>query len=339
MSWKRWFKCNTIRYFALDVKCRDNHKNWYTRCLDNNTNINDPSQSSISSCTIGSRWNYSTNSRMGKKFVRYSENDNGIHTWKSYAGGRAQFFIAQVRTHYRHLNNEVYTPLTTLNTEYSREGLVSPLWKRHLGIGGRIPTNFLNDVAIRHLSEDNPQLLTEVRNYRLLYDQYKTKLKSLQRTIDCIIKNRFIERGVYPTASNNFHGLGCYIGEVNSLLELVWVDFVTHINNVDVYHRSNNIANRTFVHNGNLLALDGFLIGRGDEQQIRDMETIMRNIPEIRVILDAFRDLRNSRDDLNNRAQLIRDLSQPFSNAIRHNEYQTLCSCCPTQNATIWDFG
>lgn len=111
------------------------------------------------------------------------------------------------------------------------------------------------------------------------------------------------------------------------------------MNNVDIYYRSNNIANRTFEHDDDLLKLDGFLIGRGEEQQRIDMETVVQNIPRIQIILNAFRDLRYSKDDLNNRAQRIKDLSQPFTNAIRRNEYQTLCSCCRTQDTAIWDFG
>ena len=202
MNWKNWFKCNTIRYFALNVECRDNHKNWCTRCLDNNTNINDPSQSSISSCTIGSRWNYSTNSRMGKKFVRYSENDNGIHTWKSYAGGRAPFFIARVENHYHNeIDNDVYSPLVALGND--EPGYDFPVWRRRLGIPNPIDESFLTPTAFNHLTLDSPELLAEIREYQKRYNQYSMNIESLPRIIDSIVKSKFIERGIYPTPSDH----------------------------------------------------------------------------------------------------------------------------------------
>lgn len=205
---KNWFKCNTVRYFALDNACGDDNKNQYVSSISDNPDIRHPSQSSTYSSTIWCECIYNISNRMDKKFDGYSENGNGLYTRKSHTGGRTPFFI-EVRTHYRHLGNDVYTPLATLNTEFVRDGLTYPPWKKQFEIGGHIPANFLSNTAIRHLSEDNPQLLNEVRDYRLLFDQYQTKLNSLQRTIDCIIKNRFIQCSVYPTPSNNYHNLGC----------------------------------------------------------------------------------------------------------------------------------
>jgi hypothetical protein len=191
-------------------------------------------------------------------------------------------------THYRHLNDEVYTQLAEITTDLIQRDLVSPQWKIYFDIHGRIPHNFLDYRAIYHITEDNAQLLTEVRDYQLLFDRYQTKLKSLQRTIDSIIRNRFIERSVYPTKSNNYRNRGCYIGEVNSLLELVWVDFVAHMDNFELYRRSNYISSRTFRHDGEVLRLDGYIIGRGDEPERAAMQNIMENMPRIQICFSFF---------------------------------------------------
>jgi hypothetical protein len=45
-----------------------------------------------------------------------------------------------------------------------------------------------------------------------------------------------------------------------------------------------------------------------------------------------------SKIDLDDRQGRIRNMAKPLSQSIIDIEYRTLCDCCPTQNASIWDF-
>ncbi len=276
---------------------------------------------------------------MGKKFVRYSENDNGIHTWKSYAGGRTPFFIARVENHYHNeIDNDVYSPLVALGND--EPGYDFPVWRRRLGIPNPIDESFLTPTAFNHLTLDSPELLAEIREYQKRYNQYSMNIESLPRIIDSIVKSKFIERGIYPTPSDNYHNVGYYhFGDVAFLLEQVLDNYLHYVDDLPSYRTNNYIATRSYSKKDDILYLDGLVIGNGNCDQKDQMREALDGIPHIQIILNALKDLYDGRHDLDNRVSRIQILANPFHIQITRNQYRTLCPCCPTQNASIWDFG
>jgi hypothetical protein len=339
MNFKSWFKCNTIRYFALNDTCRDDYKNRYTDSIDNNAGIHNSSQSSASSSIIGSWWNYYSNNRVDKEFARYSEYDNGLCTQENITDGYSTFFINEVRNHYRNdIDNDVYSPLVSLGN--NEPGYDFPVWRRHLGRPNRIDESFLNAFTINHLGVDSPELITEIREYQNHYNQYFKSIESLPRIIDSIVKSKFIERGIYPTTSDNYHNVGYYhFGDVAFLLEQVLDNYLHYVNDLPSYRTNNYIAIRSYSKKDDILYLDGLVIGNGNCDQKDQMREALDSIPQIQIILNALRDLCDSRHDLDRRVNRIQTLANPFHIQITRNRYRTLCPCCPTQNASIWDFG
>jgi len=341
---KSWFKSSIKRYFEIDdpieIKKNKTVRLCETYDLHNFCRSSYTGNHEYSLFTVyGNRIHRFDYCGLGpsKKWSRYSESNNGVHKWKSHANGRTQFFIDEVRNHYHNdIDSDVYSPLVSLgNNEPSYS---FPVWRRRLGRPNRIDDSFLNNFAINHLSADSPQLLSEIREYQQRYNQYIKKIDSLPLIIDSIVKSKFIERGVYPTATNNYHSIGYYhFGDVAVLLEQVWDNYLHYIEDLETYRSKNNIVTRSYSENNNILFLDTLVIGNGDRNMKDRMREVLNGLPQAQKILTALRDLRDSRRDLDSRVNSIQTLAITFHTQIRRNRYQTLCPCCPTQDPAIWN--
>jgi hypothetical protein len=254
---------------------------------------------------------------------------------------RYRFFINEVRNHYEILNIEVYYPLSTLGLNPIVSELEYPSWKSLLKVNGYIPDDFLTDTATQHVSVDAPNLLNEIIEYRNRFRVHIRNVKLLPLTVNSIVKNKFIEAGLYPTATDNYRMEGYYhFGDVDYLLNVeICEAFLSGDRDIQSFVRNFNFLRREFSEDEHFLRLDGFIIGRGNAQQRRAMRRVLIEIPRDRLILNALNDLMNSKIDLNNRAARIRNMATPITRQIANNEYRRLCPCCPTQDENIWNFG
>jgi hypothetical protein len=171
------------------------------------------------------------------------------------------------------------------------------------------------------------------------YEQYIKKIEALPRIIDSIVKSKFIENGIYPTTSNNYHNIGYYhFGDIALLLEQVWDNYLHYVDDFESYRTKNTIVTRSYNEKNNILYLDSIVIGSGNDDMKDRMRLVLNSLPHNMKILNALRDLYYSRRDLDRRVTLIQALANPFHAQIMRGQYRTLCSCCPTHNSSIWDF-
>jgi hypothetical protein len=59
----------------------------------------------------------------------------------------------------------------------------------------------------------------------------------------------------------------------------------------------------SYIENEDILRLGGFVVGRGNEKQRKDMVRVLNDIPRNRLILKAFFDLVTSKSELERRAK------------------------------------
>jgi hypothetical protein len=334
-----WFKSSIKRYFEIDVDPVTNDKSG----LRQNSNIsglwNNDSDGS-SELHIRDSWSTGDLVYVGnvKKCARYGKDARRAFSSKTDTR-RSPFFIARVENHYHNeIDSDVYSPLVALGN--NEPGYDFPVWRRRLGISNPIDESFLTPIAVSHLTHDSPKLLAEIIEYQKHYNQYHRDIESLPRIIDSIVKSKFIECGVYPTTSNNYHNVGYYhFGDVGVLLEQVWDNYLHYVDDLKSYKAKNNVAIRSYSERDDILFLDGFVIGNGDCDQKDKMREALDGIPCIRIILNVLKDLRDRRLDLDSRVDRIQSLAIPFHTQIRRNHYRTQCPCCPTQNPAIWNFG
>jgi hypothetical protein len=209
-----------------------------------------------------------------------------------------------------------------------------------LRVEGTIPDDFLTVTATNHISADTPNLLNEITEYTDRLRAHNKNIESLPRTIDSIVKNKFIAVGVYPTATDNYEKEGYYhFGDVGFVLNVdTWEGFLCGDRDIQSFARNFNFLGLQFDENGNILMLGGLVIGKGNPEQRNSIRRVLSEIARDRLILNALNDLMNSKSELDNRATQIRNMAAPLSTLITNMEYRRFCPCCPTQDQTIWNF-
>jgi hypothetical protein len=181
--------------------------------------------------------------------------------------------------------------------------------------------------------------LDEINNYRERLKLHNRNAEALPRIIDSMVKNKFIEAGIYPVKTD-YERIGYYhYSDVNTQLELTWLTFLNYGRNIESFVRNYNFNGLEFSEYENYLKLGGFVIGRGNDEKRTRMTQVLTEIPRNRFILNAIIDLMNSKIDLDCRKDRIRNMARPFSQSILDREYRTLSDCCPTQDNSIWNFG
>jgi len=214
----------------------------------------------------------------------------------------------------------------------SNSNTTYPSWKKHFVVNGNIQDDFLTDTATMHLMADG--LWNEISEYRQHLELHRRRVESLPLIINSIVKSKFIESGIYPTVSNNYHNVGYYhFGDIDYLLQLLWEDQIYYGDNIVSFRTNNNIATLTYSNLGDILKLGNWIIGNGNEAQRANMQTVLNSIPQIHIIINAFRDLRKNKYELDSRADRIRNLANPLRTKLVWNEYDTQCTCCPSPSS------
>ena len=188
---------------------------------------------------------------------------------------------------------------------------------------------------------DKPDLLNEIIEYRKRLEFHIKNVESLPRIVDSIVKSKFIECGIYPTHTDNYRKEGYYhFGDIDHLLNVDMCEgFLCSNRDIQSFVRNFNFLGREFSEDEHFLRLGNFVIGRGNEQQRQTMREVLTQIPKNHLILNALNGLMNSKSDLDTRSARIRGMANPLSRSIANLEYRTLCTCCPTQDNIIWNFG
>jgi hypothetical protein len=143
---------------------------------------------------------------------------------------------------------------------------------------------------------------------------HRKNVESLPLVISSVVKSKFIESGIYPTVSNNYHNIDYYhFGDIDYLLQLVWEDLIYYVDDLASLRTRNNIATLTYSNLGDILKLGNWVIGNGNDAQRATMQEVLNNIPQLQIILNAFRDLRNNKLELDSRVEHIRNLANAIS--------------------------
>ena len=340
MNIKSWFKSNIKRYFEIDVNTvedKTNNQIWLHQ------------DSHLSSLHIaGDIGNFERHIRdsrsirvydndvgCNKKRTRHDKNGCGTFSTKTNRY-RTTFFIEDPQQkHFHNLNTYVYQPLSVLGLQdletRNNSNTTYPSWRKYFVVNGIINDDFLTDTATMHLMADG--LLNEINEYKQLLKLHRRRVESLPLVISCIVKSKFIESGIYPTVPNNYHNIGYYhFGDIDYLLQLVWEDLIYYGDDIATFRAKNNIASLTYSSLGDILKLGNWVIGNGNEAQRVSMQQVLSSVPQIHIIINAFRDLRESKLELDSRAERIRNLANPLRTKLVWNQYTTQCTCCPIQN-------
>ncbi|MGB6532344.1 MAG: hypothetical protein WBF33_29935 [Candidatus Nitrosopolaris sp.] len=345
-SLAKWFKCNAIRYFQINVdilKIGRNGAAWLCQG-DLDSSFSSSYNTWYRKLCLVDRWSnnrtdYSIGIYQGQSgFNR--EISRNEETKIPEATSRRGFFINEVKNHYTVLNREVYEPLSGLGLNPIANPYEYPSWKSRLKVNGYIGDDFLTTMAIQHLSADMPDLLNEIIEYRNRLEFHIKNVESLPRIVDSIVKSKFIESGIYPTHIDNYKKEGYYhFGDIDHLLNVDMCEgFLCGNRDIQSFVRNFNFLGREFTNKGDILYLGGLVIGRGNAEQRRNMERVIKELPKDRLILNSFNDLMNNKIELENKASHIRNMAAPMTKSIANKEYRGLFSCCPTQDETIWDF-
>jgi hypothetical protein len=204
-----------------------------------------------------------------------------------------------------------------------------------------VPDNFITEAGRNHISVDNVDLLNEISEYKERLKLHIKNVEILPHIIDSTIKSKFIEAGIYPVRTGNYEDIGYYhFGDVNMQLNVTWDNFLTSGRNIEAFVRRYNFNGLQFNEDQGYLKLGGFVVGRGNNEQRIRMRQILNEIPRNHFILNALNNLMNNKLDLDRRAQRIRNMATPLSQAITDREYRTVNrNCCPTHDPSIWNFG
>ena len=90
--------------------------------------------------------------------------------------------------------------------------------------------------------------------------------------------------------------------------------------------------------NQNELWLNNFRIRNGNENDIKNIEDIINDIPSNKLILKGLSDIHQKLLKIEKESDKTREeLGQIITN-IEKDNYKTLTACCPTQNGTIWNY-
>jgi hypothetical protein len=345
-SLAKWFKCNAIRYFEINVDTLKIERNGATRLCQGGLDSGFPPSYNTwyrKSCVVD-RWN----SNRADYSIGICQGQSGFNrqisriaeTKIQEATSRYGFFINEVRDHYAVLNRQVYEPLSSLGLNPVANPYEYPSWKSRLRVNGYIRDDFLTAMAIQHLSADMPDLLNEIIEYRNRLEFHIKNVESLPRIVDSIVKSKFIESGIYPTRTDNYKKEGYYhFGDIDHLLNVDMCEaFLCGNRDIQHFGRNFNFLGREFTNKGDILYLGSLVVGRGNAEQRKNMERILKELPGDTLILNSLNDLMNNKIDLENKASHIRNMATPTTKSIANKEYRGLFSCCPIQDEMIWDF-
>ena len=324
-----WFKFNAIRYFELDEFIENNKNNNYPY-INNSNNIRSfkyDSEHSIYSWRNFGSW--INNNWFSKQFSRCRTKDNRNYTFKSNTG-QQPFFIDEVRNHYTILNQVIYLPLSNIITQDNENGI-----KSRLELNTTLNEQILSHPFIQHLQNDNNNLFQEIQNLIHNINQHNFMIEQMMYTKDKIVKNKFIENGIFPVYENNYRSLGYYhFQDVSHVLEIIWTAFVIS-RDIEL-----ELSRFDFNTREQILRAGGFIIGRGnDENELTEMQRIFEQVVRDPLILNSLIRLSGNRQQLVARINQINTFMRNLSRAIQENRYRTLCECCPTLNPNIWNFG
>lgn len=334
-----WFKFNTIRYFEIHVdaiKAENSRTNrLYQSGLDSGFSPSDSTWYQKSPVVVDRRRNMANYGiGMGQGQLGHCRQSGGISEANIYkTDSRYPFFISEVRTHYRNLNRDIYRPLSNL-TVISRNGTIFDRYR----VSTNILDDFLSQTARNHIMLDNGSLIHEVEEYLESLAWQNRVVNAAERTIHSIIKNSFIERGVYPAVHYQDRG---YFGHDIFRIIFVFVceDFLASNKNVENFIKNYTILPHLEYNTvQDFQKLGNHVLGRGSPIERNNMKIAFEKLIHDRLIFAALLDMDSGLSQLQQRAHRIREMATPFSNQIRDNEYKRLADCCPTQDQSIWDY-
>lgn len=229
------------------------------------------------------------------------------------------FFIDR---HYTRLNEAIYIPLSNIIIQDSENGI-----RTRLHLITNINEHLLSHPFIQHLRNDDNNLYEQLQNLIPNIKQHNFMVKQMMYTIESIIKNKFIENGIFPVYDSNYHSIGYYhFQDVSHVLELIWIGFLISRNiETEVRRYDFHITQQ-------LLRIGTFIIARrNDENELTEIQRIFEQVIRDRLILNSFNRLSENRQQLVDRINKIKNAMGNISQAIQENRYNTVCDCCRIQ--------
>lgn len=235
------------------------------------------------------------------------------------------FFDIKRRRHYSHLNESVFKPLNRLE---SKQIMWRPLATEYFNYAVDIPTESskMFQLALKHMKEDQPQLPIEISNLKDILNQHKILLENVEHIIENAIEERFSQTYRSPlkiVSRGDYDINNIYLG-----LKTCWES-----SKFDLEQIQNQIGRQSVncrIDNGSLY-FDKYHVGQGNEKEFELMKNALYDILKNMEILKGFSDLKKSKNNIDNKIEEIKKMTNEIIESIDNDLYETnIKDCCPT---------